>query len=124
MGKEGLPLTSDVPLEDTLTIRDVISQAKVAEKPKDGNARSKTTTTKEDPQPKKKQLQDFNFLLFSLLEIYFIACNTSSLKLMNESFLLFFESLLFALFEPIIIISNEFKLLLLYFQHILSTNHY
>ena len=38
MGKEGLPLASDVPSEDTLTIRDVISQAKVAEKPKDGDA--------------------------------------------------------------------------------------
>ena len=54
MGKEGLPPTSDVPSEDTLTIRDVISQAKVVEKPKDRDARSKTATTKEDPQPKKK----------------------------------------------------------------------
>ena len=54
MGKEGLPLANDVPSEDSLTIRDVISQAKVVEKPKDGDARSKTATTKEDPQPKKK----------------------------------------------------------------------
>ena len=54
MGTEGLPPTSDVPFEDTLTIRDVISQAKVAEKPKDGDAQSKTATTKEDPHPKKK----------------------------------------------------------------------
>ena len=48
MGKEDLPLASDAPSEDTLTIRDVISQAKVAEKPKDGDAWSKTATTKED----------------------------------------------------------------------------
>ena len=54
MGKEGLRPTSDVPSKDTLTIRDVISQAKVVEKPKDRDARSKTPTTKEDPQPKKK----------------------------------------------------------------------
>ena len=53
MGKEGLPPASGAPFEDTLTIRDVISQAKVAEKPKDGDAQSKTAT-KEDPQPKKK----------------------------------------------------------------------
>ena len=54
MGKEGLPPASDASSEDTFTIRDVISQAKVVEKPKDGDARSKTATTKEDPQPKKK----------------------------------------------------------------------
>ena len=54
MGRKGLALASDAQSEDTLTIRDVVSQVKVAEKPKDGNARSKTTTTKEDPQPKKK----------------------------------------------------------------------
>ena len=54
MGKEGLPLASDAPSEDTLTIRDAISQAKVAKKPKDGDAQSKTATTKEDPHPKKK----------------------------------------------------------------------
>ena len=54
MGKEGLPPASDASSKDTLTIRDVISQAKVAEKPKDGDAQSKTATTKEDPHPKKK----------------------------------------------------------------------
>ena len=54
MGKEGLPSTSDTPSEDTLTIRDMISQAKEAEKTKSGDARSKTATTKEDPHPKKK----------------------------------------------------------------------
>ena len=47
-GKEGFPLASDAPSEDTLTIRDVISQAKVAEKPKDGDL-AKTAITKEDP---------------------------------------------------------------------------
>ena len=54
MGKEGLPPASDALSEDTLTIRDVISQAKVAEKPKDGDAQPKTAVTKEDPQSKKK----------------------------------------------------------------------
>ena len=54
MGKEGLPPASDASSKDTLTIRDMISQAKVAEKPKDGDAQSKTATTKEDPHPKKK----------------------------------------------------------------------
>ena len=53
MGKGGLPPTSDTPFEDTLTIRDMISQAKVAKKPKDGDL-AKTATTKEDPYPKKK----------------------------------------------------------------------
>jgi len=53
-GKEGLPPTNDAQFEDTLTIRDVVSQAKVAEKPKAGDAKSKTTDTKEDPQPTKK----------------------------------------------------------------------
>ena len=54
MGKKGLLPASDTPSKDVLTIRDVISQAKVVEKPKDGDARSKTATTKEDPHPKKK----------------------------------------------------------------------
>ena len=54
MGQEGLPPVSDASFEDTFTIRDVISQAKVAEKPKDRDARSKIATTKEDPHPKKK----------------------------------------------------------------------
>ena len=54
MGKESLPLANDTSSEDALTIRDMISQAKVAEKPKDGDAQSKTATTKEDPHPKKK----------------------------------------------------------------------
>ena len=106
-GKEGLPSANNAQSEDTLTIRDVISQAKVAKKPKDGDARSKTAATKEDPQPKKKQLQDiFYFLMFSFPETYFIACNTSSLELMNELFLLFPESLVFALFILIIIASK------------------
>ena len=54
MGKEGLPSASDAPSEDTLTTRDVVSQAKEAEKPKGRDARPKTATTKEDPHPKKK----------------------------------------------------------------------
>ena len=54
MGKEGLPPASDAQSKDTLTIRDVVSQAKVAKKSKDGDVRSKTATIKEDPQPKKK----------------------------------------------------------------------
>ena len=45
MDKKGLPSTSGAPFEDTLTIEDVISQAKEAEKPKSGDGRSKTTTT-------------------------------------------------------------------------------
>ena len=52
-GKKSLPPASDAPSEDALTIRDVISQAKIAEKPKDGDS-AKTTVTKEDPPPKKK----------------------------------------------------------------------
>ena len=52
-GKEGLPPASDAPSEDALTIRDVISQAKVAEKPKDGDS-VKIAVTKEDPLSKKK----------------------------------------------------------------------
>ena len=52
-GKEGLPSTSDAPSEDALTIKDLISQAKIAEKPKDGDI-VKTATTKEDPYSKKK----------------------------------------------------------------------
>ena len=54
IGKEGLPSTSGTSSEDTLTIKDVISQAKEAKKPKSGDARSKAATTKEDPHPKKK----------------------------------------------------------------------
>ena len=53
-GKEGLPPANDAQSEDILTIRDVVSQAKVAEKPKAGDAKSKTADTKEDPQPIKK----------------------------------------------------------------------
>ena len=52
-GKEGLPPASDAPSEDALTIRDVMSQAKVAEKPKDGDS-AKIAVTKEDPLSKKK----------------------------------------------------------------------
>ena len=37
-GKEVPPLASDTPFEDAMTIRDVISQAKVAEKHKDGDS--------------------------------------------------------------------------------------
>ena len=47
-GKEVPPLASDTLSEDALTIRDVISQAKVAKKHKDGDS-AKTTVTKEDP---------------------------------------------------------------------------
>ena len=54
MGKEGLPPVSDPLSEDPLIIRDVISQAKVAKKPKDRDAQPKIVVTKEDPQPKKK----------------------------------------------------------------------
>ena len=52
-GKEGLLPTSDALSEDALTIRDVISQVKVAEKPKDGDS-AKTAVTKDDPPLKKK----------------------------------------------------------------------
>ena len=52
-GKEVPPLASDTPFEDALTIRDVISQAKVAEKHKDGDL-AKIAVTKEDP-PRKKE---------------------------------------------------------------------
>ena len=52
-GKEGLPPASDAPSEDALTIRDVMSQAKVAGKPKDGDS-AKIAVTKEDPLSKKK----------------------------------------------------------------------
>ena len=51
--KEVPPLASNTPSEDALTIRDVISQAKVAEKHKDGDS-AKTIVTKEDPPLKKK----------------------------------------------------------------------
>ena len=54
MGKVGLPPASDAQSEDTLTFRDVVSQAKVTEKSKDGDVRSKTATIKKDPQSKKK----------------------------------------------------------------------
>ena len=124
-GKEGLPPANDAQSEDTFTIRDVVSQAKVAKKPKAGDAKSKTVNTKEDPQPTKKQLQDFllYLLLFSFSKTYVIACNTSSLELMNELFLLFPRSLLFVLFI-LIIIANKFELLLLHFQCVLIVNHY
>ena len=56
MGKEIPPLASDTPSEDALTIRDVISQAKVAKKPKARDAKSKTANTEEDPQATKKYL--------------------------------------------------------------------
>ena len=48
IGKEVPPLASNTLSEDALTIRDVISQAKVAEKHKDGDS-AKTAVTKEDP---------------------------------------------------------------------------
>ena len=47
------------------------------------------------------------FLLFSLPEI-FVDCNII-LKLMNEPFLLFSESLFFVLLEFVIIIADEFN---------------
>ena len=53
MGKKGLPPANDASSKDALTIRDVISQAKVVEKPKDGDL-AKTAITKKDPHPKKK----------------------------------------------------------------------
>ena len=53
MGKEVPPLASDTPSEDVLTIRDVISQAKVVKKPRGGDS-AKIAITKEDPPPKKK----------------------------------------------------------------------
>ena len=52
-GNVGLPPASDAPSKDALTIRDVISQPKVAEKPKDGDL-AKIAITREDPHPKKK----------------------------------------------------------------------
>ena len=51
--KEVPPLASNTPSEDALTIRDVISQAKVAEKHKDGDS-AKTIVTKEDTSLKKR----------------------------------------------------------------------
>ena len=51
--KEVPPLASNTPSEDALTIRDVISQAKVAEKHKDGDS-AKTIVTKEDTPLKKR----------------------------------------------------------------------
>ena len=55
-GREVPPPTSDTPSEDALTIRDVISQAKVVEKQKDGDT-VKATATKDDPPhpPQKKE---------------------------------------------------------------------
>ena len=52
-GKEVPPPASDTPSEDALTIRDVISQAKVAEKQKDGDT-VKAIATKEDHIQKKE----------------------------------------------------------------------
>ena len=48
-GKEGLPLANNDQSEDTLMIKDVVSQAKVTKKPKARDAKSKTVDTKEDP---------------------------------------------------------------------------
>ena len=62
--KEGPLPTVDALSEDALTIRDVISQAKVVKKPKNGDS-TKISVTKEDPPPKKKQLQDSIFLVLS-----------------------------------------------------------
>ena len=124
-GKEGLPLANDAQSEDTFTIRDVVSQAKVVEKPKARDAKSKTADTKEDPQPKKKVVVGFSFmylLLFPFPVAYVIACSISSFELMNELFLLFPGSLLFMLFI-LIIIANKFELLL-HFQCVLTANHY
>ena len=52
--QEGLLPANDAQSEDTFTIRDVVSQAKVVEKPKDRDSRSKTIATKEDPHLMKK----------------------------------------------------------------------
>ena len=54
MGKEVPPLASDTPSKDVLTIKDVISQAKVVKKPRDEDL-AKTTITKEDPPPLPKK---------------------------------------------------------------------
>ena len=54
MGKEVPPLASDTPSEDVLTIKDVISQAKVVKKPRDEDL-AKTTITKVDPPPPPKK---------------------------------------------------------------------
>ena len=54
MGKEVPPLASDTPSKDVLTIKDVISQAKVVKKPRDEDL-AKTTITKEDPPPPPKK---------------------------------------------------------------------
>ena len=52
VGREVPPSASDTPSEDVLTIRDVIFQAKVAEKQKDEDT-VKAVATKEDPPQKK-----------------------------------------------------------------------
>ena len=50
MGKEAQPPMKDKPLEDSLTIRDVVSQAKDAEfKSKVEDVHSKATDSKKDP---------------------------------------------------------------------------
>ena len=49
-----MPPAKDAQLENTLMIKDVVSQVKVAEKPKAGGAKSKAADTKEDPQPTKQ----------------------------------------------------------------------
>ena len=49
-----MPLAKDAQPEDSLTIQDVVSQAKVAEKSKAREAMIKAADTKEDPQPTKK----------------------------------------------------------------------
>ena len=128
-GKGDLPLAKDAQPEDSLTIQDVVSQAKVAEKSKAREAMIKAADTKEDPQPTKKQLQGFFFIflctsfcfifswLLPLLVTYF------AFKLMNELFLLI--SCVFTLYAFVpIAIANKFELLLLHFQYILTVIHY
>ena len=53
--KEVLPSAKDVPTEDSLTIKDMVSQAKVAESKSDvGDAKHKATDPEKGSQPAKK----------------------------------------------------------------------
>ena len=53
-GKEDLPPASDAQFEDILTLKEVVSQAKVAKKLEIRGAKSKAADTKDDPQLIKK----------------------------------------------------------------------
>ena len=69
MGKEVPPLANDTPSEDVLTIKDVISQAKVVKKPRDEDL-AKTTITKEDPPPPEEKVVGFYFPCFVFPTLY------------------------------------------------------